>query len=57
MEYLGMRQLQIIHLSDIHFGDNHIFNPESAPGGDIPPKDRYPTMYEKLREDLNYARL
>jgi 3',5'-cyclic AMP phosphodiesterase CpdA len=52
MPYLGIRQLQIIHLSDIHFGDNNIFNPEHSIAGDIPATKRYPTLFEKLKEDL-----
>lgn len=48
----GIRQLQIIHLSDIHFGDKNLFKPEKSPAGDIPPTGHFPSMFESLKEDL-----
>lgn len=46
------RQLQIIHLSDIHFGKYHRFDPPPTPKGDTPPRTGYPTLIEKLQEDF-----
>ena len=43
----------IIHLSDLHFGDKHRFNPPKTPSGDRPARTGYPTALEKLTEDLN----
>ncbi|MBI4532103.1 MAG: metallophosphoesterase [Candidatus Latescibacteria bacterium] len=47
------RQLIIIHLSDVHFGRSHRFVPPRTPGGDVPEEDTYPTLLEKLKEDLS----
>jgi 3',5'-cyclic AMP phosphodiesterase CpdA len=47
------KQLVIIHLSDLHFGRTHRFNPPKAPSGDIPARKGSPTLLEKLSEDLN----
>jgi hypothetical protein len=47
------KQLVIIHLSDLHFGRTHRFNPPKAPSGDIPAREGYPTLLEKLSEDLS----
>ena len=46
------RQLMIIHLSDVHFGHRHRFDPPPAPQGGIPGRAGYPTLLQKLREDL-----
>jgi 3',5'-cyclic AMP phosphodiesterase CpdA len=46
-------QLVIIHLSDIHFGSRHRFNPPPAPSGGVPARTGYPTLLEKLAEDLD----
>lgn len=46
------RQLEIIHLSDIHFGKNHRFIPSITPSGDLPEDSSYPTLSSKLIEDL-----
>ena len=47
-----VRQLIIIHLSDIHFGGKHRFHPPRTPGGDVPDEREYPTLLEKLADDL-----
>jgi 3',5'-cyclic AMP phosphodiesterase CpdA len=47
-----IRQLVIIHLSDAHFGGKHRFKPRPAAGGDVPEEREYPTLLEKLVEDL-----
>jgi 3',5'-cyclic AMP phosphodiesterase CpdA len=48
------RQVVLIHLSDIHFGSKHRFNPPTSPSGDVPKEYEYPTLLEKLREDLDH---
>jgi 3',5'-cyclic AMP phosphodiesterase CpdA len=48
------RQVVIIHLSDLHFGEKHRFNPPKTPSGDRPARNGYPTALEKLAEDLNH---
>lgn len=49
------RQVVIVHLSDIHFGEKHRFNPPKTPSGDRPARTGYPTALEKLTEDLKHA--
>src|SRR4051794_6576557 len=46
------RQLEIIHISDVHFGGQHRFNPPITPSGDMPSREGYPTLVQKLQEDL-----
>lgn len=48
------RQVVILHLSDLHFGDKHRFDPPKTPSGGRPPRTGYPTALEKLAEDLNH---
>jgi 3',5'-cyclic AMP phosphodiesterase CpdA len=45
-------QLQIVHLSDLHFGEKHRFDPPRTPTGDRPSRTGHPTLVEKLSEDL-----
>ncbi len=47
------KQLVVIHLSDLHFGKRHRFNPPPTTAGDIPVRDGYPTLLAKLAEDLD----
>ena len=47
-----VRQLQIIHLSDLHFGNDHRFNAPVTTSGDRPTRKDYPTLLAKLSEDL-----
>jgi len=51
-----IRQLAIVHLSDVHFGSEHTFNPPITPGGDAPPEPGFPTLIEKLGSDLSLER-
>ena len=46
------RQLEIIHLSDLHFGNSHRFDPPRTPAGDVPKRTGYPRLLDKLQEDL-----
>ena len=45
-------QLHIIHLSDLHFGSDHRFNVPATIMGDNPTRKGYPTLLDKLSEDL-----
>src|SRR5258708_3226791 len=47
------RQLEIIHLSDIHFGNTHRFRIPNSVDGDSPKENGYPTLAEKLKQDLS----
>jgi 3',5'-cyclic AMP phosphodiesterase CpdA len=52
-ERYSTKQVVIVHLSDLHFGKHHRFNPPPATGGDIPTREGYPTLLEKLSQDLD----
>src|SRR4051812_46535382 len=47
----GSAQICIVHLSDVHFGPNHRFDPPATPDGDIPDDPGYPSLLEKLTKD------
>src|ERR1700721_1073175 len=47
-----IRQLNIIHLSDLHFGSDHRFNVPPTIDGDTQTRKDYPTLLDKLGEDL-----
>ena len=47
-----VRQLHIIHLSDLHFGDDHRFNTPVMVDGDVQTRPGYPTLFQKLMEDF-----
>src|SRR5215475_4309645 len=47
------RQLSIIHLSDVHFGDKHIFTPKKAVGAGRLPGQGHPELIDTLIKDLN----
>ena len=46
------RQLLIVHVSDIHFGEHHRFNPPATAKGDVPKDPDYPTLAGNLLQDL-----
>src|ERR671911_1778963 len=46
------RQIEIIHLSDIHFGPDHRFIAPLTPAGDRAAGEGVPKLIEKLQEDL-----
>lgn len=48
----GIYQLLIIHLSDIHFGSRHAFNPPQGPEGNPISSAGLPTFTELLLKDL-----
>jgi 3',5'-cyclic AMP phosphodiesterase CpdA len=50
-------QLTIVHLSDIHFGRHHRFDPPATPAGDPAPVAGYPTLVETLRKESEELRL
>jgi 3',5'-cyclic AMP phosphodiesterase CpdA len=46
------RQLIVVHISDLHFGAKHRFEPGRTAAGDVPEDPAQPTLSAKLREDL-----
>jgi 3',5'-cyclic AMP phosphodiesterase CpdA len=46
------RQLHIIHLSDLHFGNDHRFMSPSTTTGDTPLRSGFPSLIDKLRQDF-----
>ncbi len=46
------KQLDIVHLSDLHFGPDHRFNPPPTAMGDTPSRKGFPTLLEKLVDSL-----
>ena len=48
-EKLLTKQIAVVHLSDIHFGQNHRFNPPRTPDGDVPHREGYPSLIEQLK--------
>nr|WP_249128192.1 metallophosphoesterase [Bradyrhizobium lablabi] len=49
------RQLVVVHLSDVHFGDHHRFSPGKAVGAGNLPKAGHPTLADSLLRDLAVA--
>ena len=45
------RQLSIIHLSDLHFGPKHAFQPPLPPNGHPAVAKGWPTLFESLHKD------
>jgi 3',5'-cyclic AMP phosphodiesterase CpdA len=44
--------VEIIHLSDLHYGERHVFTMESTADGKTPPAKGMPTLADKLIADL-----
>lgn len=51
-----MEQLAIVHLSDLHFGDPHFFQPPLPPDG-VPAANTMPSLLNLLVADLNSEEL
>jgi len=51
------RQINIVHLSDIHFGDPHRFQPTQSPSGDRGSAAGYLSLLDSLRADWTRRRL
>jgi len=49
---MNMKQVAIVHLSDLHFGDPHFFQPPLPPDG-IPAANTRPSLLDLLVADLN----
>ena len=49
---MKMKQLAMVHLSDLHFGDPHFFNPPLPPDG-APAANTRPSLCSLLVADLN----
>jgi 3',5'-cyclic AMP phosphodiesterase CpdA len=47
------RYVELIHLSDLHFGDDHRFKPEAPPAGGSPLQPDYPDLADSLIKDLS----
>lgn len=50
-----IRQLQIVHLSDIHFGPHHHFRAELGAEGKVPKDAKVPSLFDVLAQDLQQA--
>src|SRR5215471_1424833 len=46
------KQLHIIHLSDLHFGDDHRFMAPAPVSGGATIRPGYPSLVSKLQEDF-----
>jgi len=44
--------VEIIHLSDLHFGEGHVFTAEATPDGTSPADTGMPTLADKIIEDV-----
>ncbi len=42
----------IVHLSDVHFGEKHRFRPPRTAAGDEPDEGAFPSLLDKVGEDL-----
>jgi 3',5'-cyclic AMP phosphodiesterase CpdA len=51
-----LRQLSILHISDLHFGASHRFDPLATPSSDIPVRRGMPTLFESLEADFGTSR-
>ena len=51
------RQVNIIHISDLHFGKNHRFQSPMSAMKDRPSDDGYPKLSTKFSEDLSKQNL
>ncbi|BDW88326.1 metallophosphoesterase family protein [Thalassospira tepidiphila] len=52
-----LRQINIVHVSDLHFGPNHRFQAEITPMADRPNDKGYPTLADSLTEDFKKLNL
>ncbi|MCG8508698.1 MAG: metallophosphoesterase, partial [Rhodospirillales bacterium] len=46
-------QIELVHISDVHFGDKHRFIPPQTPLGDRPEEAEFPSLLDKLKTDLD----
>jgi 3',5'-cyclic AMP phosphodiesterase CpdA len=46
------RHVELIHISDVHFGESHRFSPEMTPDGAAAAESEYPTLSDCLLRDL-----
>jgi predicted MPP superfamily phosphohydrolase len=47
-----LRQLSILHISDLHFGVSHRFDPPATPSSDVPVRRGMPTLFGSLKADF-----
>lgn len=50
-----MRQAQIVHFSDVHFGSSHNFNPKAGPDGAKMPQDGVVPFSNLFSRDLDFG--
>lgn len=50
------RYVELIHLSDLHFGPDHRFRPATPPAGGSPKQSGYPDLADSLIKDLSDPR-
>ena len=50
------RQIEILHISDLHFGEQHRFNPARTPSGDVSQRTGMPSLSDKILADLRVLR-
>jgi 3',5'-cyclic AMP phosphodiesterase CpdA len=48
----NLKQLSILHISDLHFGSSHRFDPPATPSSDIPVRRGIPTLFDSLEADF-----
>lgn len=48
-----LKQLSILHISDLHFGRHHRFVPRATPDSDIPRRRGMPNLLESIRADFD----
>jgi hypothetical protein len=46
------RQLTIVHMTDLHFGANHRFDPHHAPDGTSASRIGVPKLFQSILKDL-----
>lgn len=51
-KHAEIHQLQVFHISDLHFGSTHRFNPEKGPDGQLLPQAGVKSFHDILIEDL-----
>src|SRR5579864_9072363 len=47
------RYVELIHLSDLHFGEGHRFKPDAPAAGGSPRQPDYPDLADSLIKDLS----
>lgn len=48
----GPCHLEVVHISDVHFGRHHRFRPDPDSSGEVPRDESFPSLFQKISEDL-----